>query len=275
MVRNSWALTWSLENITVMICISETGTRHCSGKRHVWAEGALLSSILLDICGSRKGRQKSERKGQKGSRRESLNKLLECGPDKSSKYVLKPLIDSWGQKMLSKSVLLYRTAFISVAASNAGGCYVTQVVSQCLLGTTGLGEISIYGVEGSLLTPWGWKQISCLYLVKVYCSIATGCIKKPWTLLINSGERSLPAVLVFLLSISVWMHLLDSPDGKNNHGLLHFCGPSFMVLCRELHEKVLFFFLNLYIWRYFLEGWKADILVPCPLLWKLECTSEI
>lgn len=170
--------------------------------------------------------------------------------------------------MLSKSVLLYRTAFISVAANNTGGSYVTQVVSQCLLGTTGLGEISIYGAEGSLLTLWGWKQISCLYL-KSCCSIATGCIKKPWTLLINSGERSLPAVLTFLFSISFWMHLLDSSDGKNNHGLLHFYGPSFMVLCRELHEKG---FLNLYIWRYFLEGWKADILVPNILLSSLVDT---
>jgi len=48
----------------------------------------------------------------------------------------------------------------------------------------------------------------------------------------------------------------------NNHGLLHFHGP-FMVLCRELHEKGC---LNLCFWRYFLECWEADILVPTLLL---------
>lgn len=36
---------------------------------------------------------KDERKGQKGSKRESLNKLLKCGPDKSLGYEPVPLID--------------------------------------------------------------------------------------------------------------------------------------------------------------------------------------
>lgn len=36
---------------------------------------------------------------------------------------------------------------------------------------------------------------------------------------------------------------------------MHFHSCSFMVLCRECHEKSC---LNLYFWRYFLEGWKAD-----------------
>lgn len=44
-------------NYNLLICASETGAHHCLGKRHM-REGAFLSSVLLDIHGSRKDKQK-------------------------------------------------------------------------------------------------------------------------------------------------------------------------------------------------------------------------
>lgn len=56
-IKNSWALTWSLETITILICASETGAHHWLGKRHM-REEAFLNSVLLDIHGSRKDKHK-------------------------------------------------------------------------------------------------------------------------------------------------------------------------------------------------------------------------
>ena len=80
MVRNSWALTWSLETITILICISETGSHHCSGKRNVWAEGALLSNVLLDVCGSRKDRHKRWEKRTKRQQEGELEQTIGVWP---------------------------------------------------------------------------------------------------------------------------------------------------------------------------------------------------
>lgn len=48
--------------------------------------------------------------------------------------------------MLSNSVLLCQAVFISVTANNTGESYVKWVVSQSLLGSVGLGEITVYVV---------------------------------------------------------------------------------------------------------------------------------
>lgn len=54
--------------------------------------------------------------------------------------------------MLSNSVLLCQTVFISVAANNTGESCVKRVVSQSLLGSVGLGDIAVCVFKSSLLT---------------------------------------------------------------------------------------------------------------------------
>lgn len=201
MVRNSWALTWSLEAITIPICTSESGTCHCSGKKHVWAEGTLFSNVLLDVCGSRKDRHEGWEKGEKRQQEGELKQTFGVWPIQKLRvwtYTSNWLLgaENAEQVWFSLSDCIY---FCGCRQRQRILC--EEVVSQPLLGTTGLGEISIYGVEGSLLTLCGWKQISCLYLVKSCCSVTMGCIRKPWTFLLDSGELCSSSSSLFALSL--------------------------------------------------------------------------
>lgn len=73
--------------------------------------------------------------------------------------------------MLSKPVLPCWAAFVSVAANNAEESGVKWVVGNPFLGTTGLGEISVYGVEGSLLSDNESKFFVCIWRSHVVQSL--------------------------------------------------------------------------------------------------------